>query len=87
MGSPAVGTNERLVYMVGAIDHAHSYADQRGIPRRAYRVVNSPRSLAGRRPDDCWVIMLPSFWALPQHFMLVEAVRFLERGGATVEWV
>lgn len=78
----------RQLVLVGAQLACRTFAHTNGIDPNGVILVDHPRYLIGRTPEDIHIVVMSHVldWSDPNAQFLRTALAFLQRKGATLEW-
>lgn len=77
---------ERHPVIVGTPNEARRWAQANGRNLHDVTVADRVRRLIGRSGPDTHLIIMPSYWQMPDHFLRRVEVQILQDHGATVQW-
>jgi hypothetical protein len=78
--------SERHPVVIGTPAEARRWAEANGRSLPNITVADRVRRLIGRSGPDTHLIIMPSYWTMPDHFLRRVEVQMLQAEGATVQW-
>lgn len=77
---------ERHPVVIGTPTEARHWAEANGQSVLSVTVADRVRRLIGRSGPDTHLIIMPSYWSMPDHYLRRVEVQILQAEGATVQW-